>query len=81
MASLGASSPLDYEPLIRTIKDGGLINKTLQVICASEGMNKTGVKAELQNRIIESTSFAAAASQRSFPVCFPTNLTMSHTQY
>lgn len=53
MASMGASY-LDPAPLIRTVKHGGYINKLLQNICVGEGLSKLGVKAELQNRIVES---------------------------
>ncbi|EHL01649.1 hypothetical protein M7I_2283 [Glarea lozoyensis 74030] len=60
MASLGPAGSLDTEPLIRTIKDGGLLNKTLMSICVAESMNKTGVKSELQNRIIETRNTPAA---------------------
>lgn len=45
---------LNPEPLSRTIRNGGYINKTLVAICAAEGLNKAGVKADLQKRIIES---------------------------
>ncbi len=53
MASMGGGY-LDPEPLIRSTKTSGLLNKQLQQICAYEGLSKIGVKAELQNRIIES---------------------------
>ncbi|KAE8450116.1 hypothetical protein EG329_006897 [Mollisiaceae sp. DMI_Dod_QoI] len=52
MASMGGGY-LDPEPLIRSTKTSGLLNKQLQQICAYEGLSKIGVKAELQNRIIE----------------------------
>jgi hypothetical protein len=60
MASMGAS-PLDYEPvardiLIRQIKNGGYVNKLLQHICQAEGISASGVKAQLQNRIVDSKS-------------------------
>lgn len=45
---------LDPEPSVRIIRTGGYLNKQLIAICASEGLNKVGVKAELQQRIIES---------------------------
>jgi E3 SUMO-protein ligase PIAS1 len=47
---------LDPEPVARMVKSPGMINKILQQICVAEGMNKAGVKAELQSRIIESRS-------------------------
>jgi hypothetical protein len=30
-----------------------MLNRTLQAICTNEGLNKNGVKAELQQRIID----------------------------
>lgn len=48
------SSRLDPDPLIRIIRSGKFLNKTLIAICASEGLSKAGVKAEYQQRIIES---------------------------
>lgn len=53
---------LDPEPLIRSTKTLGLLNKQLQSICAFEGLSKIGVKAELQNRIIESMPICSALS-------------------
>ncbi|TVY28646.1 E3 SUMO-protein ligase [Lachnellula hyalina] len=44
---------LDADALIRYVKDGGHLNKTLSAICAAEGVGKNGVKSELQARIIE----------------------------
>ncbi|RDL35035.1 Uncharacterized protein BP5553_06966 [Venustampulla echinocandica] len=61
MASMGGGY-LDPEPLIRTIRDGGLLNKTLQSICHAEGQSKNGVKSELQARIIERIRQYAAAN-------------------
>jgi hypothetical protein len=77
MASLGPGGSLDTEPLIRSIKDGGHLNKTLVAICVAEGMNKTGVKSELQNRIIESMSFPLVASRRSLAIAFPSTTIFS----
>jgi hypothetical protein len=51
MASMGAAY-LDPEPTARLVKT--YVNKFLQQICVGEGMSKFGVKAELQNRIIDS---------------------------
>lgn len=45
---------MDADSLIRYVKDGGHLNKTLSAICAAEGVGKNGVKSELQGRIIES---------------------------
>jgi len=47
---------LDAAPLVRIIRGGGYLNKQLQAICVGEGLGKVGVKADLQNRIIDSTS-------------------------
>jgi E3 SUMO-protein ligase PIAS1 len=55
MASLGGGY-LDVDPLIRKVKGGGMVNRILQQICGGEGLNKYGVKAELQQRIIDSES-------------------------
>lgn len=46
---------MDPDPLIRIIRSGKFLNKTLISICNSEGLSKGGVKAELQGRIIDST--------------------------
>ncbi len=53
MASMGGGY-LDVDPLIRKVKGGGMVNRILQQICGGEGLNKYGVKAELQQRIIDS---------------------------
>jgi hypothetical protein len=55
MASMGGGQ-LDPEPLVRLVKNSGMLNRTLQSICSSDGLNRNGVKAELQQRIIDSTS-------------------------
>ncbi|KAH7321470.1 PINIT domain-containing protein [Rhexocercosporidium sp. MPI-PUGE-AT-0058] len=52
MASMGGGY-LDVEPLVRQLKHGGYLNRLLQNICAGEGISKLGVKADLQNRIID----------------------------
>lgn len=63
---------MDAEALIRYVKDGGHLNKTLSAICAAEGVGKNGVKSELQNRIIESKShqFGSMLCSRRLPVAF-----------
>jgi len=53
MASMGGG-PLDPEPLIRLVKSVGMVNRLLQQILGAEGESKTGVKADLQQRIIAS---------------------------
>ncbi|KAI1006763.1 hypothetical protein K3495_g1453 [Podosphaera aphanis] len=44
---------LDPEPVVRLVLNGKIVNRILASICAQESMSKFGVKAELQNRIIE----------------------------
>lgn len=61
MASTAAGS-LDAEPLVRVIKHSGMLNRTLQSICSEEGVNKNGVKADLQQRIIDRTFRRGEAS-------------------
>jgi E3 SUMO-protein ligase PIAS1 len=53
MASMGGGPYLNWEPVSRALKGPGMVNKILQQICSNEGLNKNGVKAELQARIIE----------------------------
>lgn len=60
MASSGRY--LDADALIRYVKDGGHLNKTLSAICAAEGLSKNGVKSELQGRIIEKIRAYSARS-------------------
>jgi hypothetical protein len=69
MASMGPGF-LDPEPSVRTIRNGGYINKLLIAICVAEGLNKVGVKAELQQRIIESTSTPPTPSHSLAPKFF-----------
>jgi hypothetical protein len=47
--------PLDPEPCVRLVRTSGMLNRTLQSICIREGLKQNGVKAELQQRIIERT--------------------------
>jgi hypothetical protein len=54
MASMGGGPHLDPEPLIRLVRGQGMLNKYLAAICKQEGLPSGGVKADLQNRIIES---------------------------
>lgn len=56
MASMGGGGFLDPEPYVRKVKTGGMLNQTLKNICAAEDMKLNGVKAELQSRIVDSTS-------------------------
>ena len=58
---------LDPEPLCRVVKGGGFLNRTLQNICIGEGLSKLGVKAELQQRIIDSTFLPTASPQEATP--------------
>jgi hypothetical protein len=48
-----AGGQLDPEPYVRIVRNAGMLNRTLQAICTNEGLNKNGVKAELQQRIID----------------------------
>ncbi|KAJ5033460.1 uncharacterized protein L3040_008575 [Drepanopeziza brunnea f. sp. 'multigermtubi'] len=63
MASMGGGS-LDPEPLIRQVRLGGYVNRLLQSICGVEGISKVGVKAELQNRIIQQINLHAKNNDR-----------------
>ena len=46
------------DALVRKVKGHGMLNKVLQQICAAESMPIRGVKAELQQRIIDSRSLS-----------------------
>jgi hypothetical protein len=56
---------IDPEPTARLVKT--YVNKFLQQICVGEGMSKFGVKAELQNRIIDSMSHPSLVQDMSDP--------------
>jgi hypothetical protein len=62
---MGGGGFLDPEPSVRLVKNGGMLNNTLKSICSSEGLKTNGVKAQLQNRIIESTFYAHVISMSS----------------
>lgn len=51
MASI---SSYDVDATVRKVKGTGMVNRILQQICAGEGLTKYGVKAELQQKIIDS---------------------------
>lgn len=51
MASI---NPYEVDATIRKVKGTGMVNKILQMICHGEGLTKYGVKAELQQKIIDS---------------------------
>jgi hypothetical protein len=68
MASMGGGQ-LDPEPLVRLVKNSGMLNRTLQSICSSDGLNRNGVKAELQQRIIDSTSRGEPTAESLSPSC------------
>lgn len=55
MASVGGGY-LDPEPVIRLVKNNGLINRVLSQICQHENLKASGVKADLQQRIIDRKS-------------------------
>ena len=69
---------LDPEPLCRKVKGGGFLNKTLQTICTGEGLSKLGVKAELQQRIIDSTFLLSTASPREATPSIPIPILPCH---
>ncbi|KAJ2907256.1 hypothetical protein MKZ38_006550 [Zalerion maritima] len=52
MASSGMTSQGDVDALIRTIRAHSFLNKQLQNICTINGLKATGVKMDLQNRIV-----------------------------
>lgn len=49
----GGYLDLNPDPIIRLVKNVGMVNKILQQILTAEGLKTTGVKAELQERIIQ----------------------------
>jgi E3 SUMO-protein ligase PIAS1 len=51
MASITA---YEVDATIRKVKGTGMVNRILQMICQGEGLTKYGVKAELQQKIIDS---------------------------
>lgn len=51
MASI---SSYEVDATVRKVKGTGMVNRILQQICAGEGLTKYGVKAELQQKIIDS---------------------------
>jgi len=50
------ASGMDVGPLSRMVRSGKFLNKHLIAICGQDAMSKTGVKADLQQRIIDSKS-------------------------
>lgn len=52
MTPLGGGS-LDPDPVVRLIRNGKIVNRILTSICGQEDLSRMGVKADLQNRIIE----------------------------
>jgi hypothetical protein len=51
MASISA---YEVDATVRKVKGTGMVNRILQLICTGEGLTKYGVKAELQQKIIDS---------------------------
>jgi hypothetical protein len=51
MASISA---YELDATVRKVKGTGMVNKLLQLICVGEGLPKYGVKADLQQKIIDS---------------------------
>ena len=69
MASI---NPYELDATIRKVKGTGMVNKLLQLICVGEGLNKYGVKADLQQKIIDSEFVARRyPPASSFPSCPP----------
>jgi len=62
-----AAGNLDYAPLVLQIRAGRYVNRTLQLICGAEGLKQAGVKADLQNRIIESECLPSEVVAASSP--------------
>lgn len=76
----GHDNPLRVEPVQRLLTSAKILNKSLQQICAKEGLNKTGVKADFQNRIIGSKLWwggdnSKRSLTRNFPFTFLRYLT------
>ncbi|RKF60831.1 putative miz zinc finger protein [Erysiphe neolycopersici] len=66
MTSIGTGN-LNPEPVARLIKNGRIVNRILASICGQENLSKIGVKAELQNRIIDRLyQYAASNDKRKF---------------
>ncbi|POS82731.1 hypothetical protein EPUL_003542, partial [Erysiphe pulchra] len=66
MTSIGTGN-LNPEPIARLVKNGRIVNRILASICGQENLSKIGVKAELQNRIIERLyQYAASNDKRKF---------------
>ena len=57
----------EVDQLVRRLKASGMVNRILQSICVAEGINKNGVKADLQARIIESKSMLILRKLRRSP--------------
>ena len=51
----GPSSHFDWQGPEKRLRGSGYVNKILQQICENEGIPKKGLKAELQQRIVDST--------------------------
>ncbi|KHJ31093.1 putative miz zinc finger protein [Erysiphe necator] len=88
MTSTGTGN-LNAEPVARLVKNGRIVNRILASICVQENLSKIGVKAELQNRIIERLyQYAASNDIKKFdrlkamienPSVIPQNGHYSHT--
>ncbi|KAG9242409.1 PINIT domain-containing protein [Calycina marina] len=65
MSSMGGGPesgvPLDWSASEKRVRGAGYVNKVLQQICENEGVAKKGLKAELQQRIVDRLKFHAAS--------------------
>jgi len=50
----GPGGPFDLQGPEKRLRGSGYVNKLLQQICEQEGIPKKGLKAELQQRIVDS---------------------------
>jgi hypothetical protein len=83
MASMGG---YELDATIRKVKGAGMVNKILQQICKGEGLTIYGVKAELQQKIIDSElvpeGYHAASSLPQFaPSINPLRVHTSRQEY
>ena len=54
---MGTIQRTDVLALVRQIQGSYLLNRQLSSICQVNGLKSTGVKAELQSRIVDCKSF------------------------
>lgn len=69
---MNSISRLDVNTLLRRVQGNSLFNRQLSSVCQVNGLKSTGVKAELQRRIVHRESFRLQRPE-SRPVCaYPT---------